>query len=46
MEWTFFLGACFLTGALLLPHAGMMPVVAGMALAGLMHLAWSRIGGR
>jgi hypothetical protein len=46
MQWKFFLGACFLTGALLLPHAGLKPVLAGMALAGLIQLAWSRISGR
>jgi hypothetical protein len=43
MPVKFFLGACFLTGALLVPHAGAWPVLAGMALAGLIQLAWSRI---
>jgi hypothetical protein len=46
VQWKFFLGACFLTVALVLPHAGMVPVIAGMALAGLIQLAWSRIKGR
>ena len=45
MQWKFFLGACFLTGALLLPHAGRRPVVAGMALAALVQWGWSRIRG-
>jgi hypothetical protein len=45
VPWKFFFGACFLTGALLLPHAGLGPLLAGMALAGLIQLAWSRIGG-
>lgn len=39
---TAFLGACFLTGAMLLPHARMAPVVAGMALAGLIQWISSR----
>jgi hypothetical protein len=46
MQWKFFLGACFLTAALVEPHAGMMPVIGGIALAGLIRLAWSRINGR
>lgn len=46
MPWKFFFGACFLTGALLLPHAGLGPLLAGMALAGLIQLAWSQIGRR
>jgi hypothetical protein len=44
MEWKFFLGACFLTGALLVPHAGIMPVVEGMGLAALILGVWSRFG--
>jgi hypothetical protein len=44
MQWKFFLGACFLTGAVLLPHVGLVPVCAGMALAGVILLAWSRDG--
>jgi hypothetical protein len=43
MHWRFFLGACFLTGALLLPHAGTAVVIAGMALAGLIQFGWSVI---
>src|SRR4051794_16025618 len=35
MQWKFFIGACFLTGALLMPHAGRGPILAGMALGGL-----------
>jgi hypothetical protein len=45
MQWKFFLGACFLTGALLLPHAGWRSVVGGMAIAGLIQVAWRRIVG-
>jgi hypothetical protein len=32
MEWKFFLGACFLTAMMLLPHASLPAVVAGMVL--------------
>jgi hypothetical protein len=46
MQWKFFLGACLLTGAMLLPRAGKVPVFAGMALAGLVQLGWSRLSGR
>ena len=46
MHWKFFLAACLLTGALLLPHAAVAPVVAGMVLAGLIQVAWSRISPR
>lgn len=42
MHARFFLGACFLTGALLLPFAPAEPVLAGMVLAGLIQLAFSR----
>jgi len=45
MRWEFFFGACFLTGALLGPHASLFPVVGGMALAGLIRIAWYRIRG-
>jgi hypothetical protein len=45
MDWKFFLGACFLTAALLVPQAGMRPVAAGMVLAALVRLAWARRGG-
>ena len=45
MEWKFFLGACFLTAALLVPFAGPRPIVAGMVLAALVLLAWAdRVG--
>lgn len=37
-----FAAACLLTAALLLPHAPLVPVVAGMSLAGLIRWAWSR----
>ena len=40
MEWKFFFGACFLTGAVLLPHAGIKPVVEGMALAAVILGLW------
>src|SRR5262245_8001490 len=43
MPWKFFVGACFLTGALLIPHGGKMPVLAGMGLAALVNWAWSRL---
>jgi hypothetical protein len=43
MHWQFFLGACFLTGALLLPHAPGIPVIAGMMLAGIIQVVWLRI---
>jgi hypothetical protein len=46
MRWKFFLGACLLTGALLLPHAAIVPVIGGMVLAGLIQVAWGRISGR
>jgi hypothetical protein len=46
MQWKFFLGASLLTGALLLPHARLVPVLAGIVLAGLIQLAWARISGR
>jgi len=43
LEWQFFLGACLLTGAALLPHAPVRPVLAGMAAAGVIHYAWLRL---
>ncbi len=46
MQWKFFLGACLLTGALLLPHVGAVPVVAGFVLARVIQLAWSGISRR
>jgi hypothetical protein len=42
MPWRFFFGACVLTGALLLPHANTVPVIAGMLLAALVQWGWSR----
>lgn len=35
-----FAGACLLTAALLLPHAHVRPVLAGMVLAGLIRWTW------
>jgi hypothetical protein len=43
MEWKFFLGACFLTAALVVPYAGPRAVIAGMALAALIQWAWRHI---
>jgi hypothetical protein len=40
MPWRFFLGACLLTAAILLPHANPAPVVVGMLLAGLVQWTW------
>ena len=40
MRLSAFLGACLLTGALLMPHAGMEPVIAGLALAAVIQWAW------
>jgi len=42
VQWQFFFGACLLTGALLVPFAGIGPVVSGMLLAGLIQLVWFR----
>ena len=42
IRWEFFFGACFLTGALLLPQTSPLPVVIGMALAAVIMLAWHR----
>jgi hypothetical protein len=44
MKWEFLLGACFLTGALLLPHAAPRPIFTGMALAALIRWAWISTG--
>ena len=38
-----FLGACLLVGAALLPHAPVRPVLAGMAVAGVIEFAWFRL---
>jgi hypothetical protein len=43
MQFRFFVGACFLTAAMLLPHANALPVVAGMLLAAAVQWAWSRL---
>ena len=40
-----FCGACLLTVALLLPHAPLAPVLAGLALAGLIQWGWWHSGG-
>ena len=41
MQWKFFFGACFLTGALLLPYAPPPAIVGGMALAALIQWIWA-----
>ena len=49
VPWQFFLGACLLAGAALLPHAPLGPVLEGMALAGVVQFVWilaRRNGGR
>ena len=46
LEWRFFFGACLLVGAALLPHAPVRPVLAGMAVAGVIHYAWLRLSAR
>lgn len=43
-EWKFFLGASFLTAALIVPHAGAQPVAAGIVLAAFVRWARSRNG--
>lgn len=40
MPWKFFLGACLLTASLVMPHAGLMPVLEGALLAGV--VIWLR----
>jgi hypothetical protein len=40
MEWKFFLGASFLTSAILVPQAGIRPVAEGIMLAGAILGAW------
>lgn len=40
-EWKFFAGACFLTGALLIPQAGLTPVLKGFGLAAIILGVWS-----
>ena len=39
----FLFGSCLLTGAALLPHAPLRPVLAGMALAALIQYIWFRL---
>jgi hypothetical protein len=46
VQWRFFFGASFRTGALLLPHARATPVVAGIALACALQWGWSQMGRR
>jgi hypothetical protein len=41
MQLKFFLGACLLTAAFLLPHGSMPAVVGGMMLAGLIQYIWA-----
>jgi len=43
LQWQAFFGACLLTGAALLPHARVRPVLAGMALAAVIYYAWVRL---
>ena len=43
MKWRFFFGACFLTAAILLPHANAVAVFAGMIVAAVVQWGWSRI---
>jgi hypothetical protein len=46
LPWKFFLGSCLLAGALLSPHASAGPLIAGMAVAGVLQLLWARFRGR
>jgi hypothetical protein len=43
MEWKFFFGACLLVGAALVPHAGLAPVAAGIALAATLRWVWYQL---
>jgi hypothetical protein len=43
MQWQFFVGACLLAGAALLPQAPVRPVLAGMALALVIHYGWLKL---
>jgi hypothetical protein len=45
MPIRFFLGACFLTWAVLAPHAGVVSIAEGMALGGLILWLSSRRSG-
>jgi hypothetical protein len=44
MEWKLFLGASFLTAALIVPHAGAKPVAVGIVLAAVVRWSQSRNG--
>jgi hypothetical protein len=46
LQWQCFLGSCLLTGAALLPHTRVRPVLGGMALAAFIRYAWSRLTSR
>lgn len=46
MKWQFFAGASFLTGALLLPHVAVRPVMTGIALAAVLRWGWFHIGSK
>jgi ABC-type Co2+ transport system permease subunit len=40
-DWKFFTGACLLTGALLIPHAGLIPVLKGFGIAAILLGVWT-----
>ena len=42
MQWRFYFAACFLTAALLGPHAPVFAMVSGMVIAGLL-LLWRTV---
>ena len=42
--WKFFAGACLLTGALVVPQAGITPALEGMGLAALILILWAWLG--
>ena len=42
--WKFFAGACLLTGALVVPQAGITPALEGMGLAALILVLWAWLG--
>jgi hypothetical protein len=46
VHWKFYFGACLLTAAMLMPHAATGPLLAGMVLAGVIQVVWSRVNGR
>jgi len=43
MQWRFYFAACFLTAALLGPHAPVVPMLSGMGIAGLLCLVWRTV---